>query len=187
MKFSILIAAFIFSSTLVCQSQNWERQYKRSVKKVRIGDKDEFTGIKYIFIKDPEFWIHTGIKLNPYMGITEDGHVFFGMEVRIGAGDYADGEELLFKINGQIMAYNLGEVVRTGTQCEDTGCEYYQFYDILIDEALLRELAYSKSVMMRVNGRFQINDELTRIRQERIRDLHSHMILHRKVKGGLIQ
>ena len=181
MKTSLLIAAFIFASILDCQSQRIEKEYQKASRKVQIREKDEFTGIEYVHIKDAEVMIRGEIKLNPYVGITEDGQIFCGMGVRVGAEDWVDGEELLIKVNGRIVHKKLGEIVRSKTDCGEYSCDNYQFYDILIDEGLLKDLAHSENVKLRVNGKFQVDDELSEIRQYRIRDLYSYLVLRRKL------
>lgn len=186
MKTSILIATFIFAAILDCQSQSIDKEYQKACRKVQMIEKDEFTGTEYVHIKDSEVWIHGDIRLSPYVGITEDGHIFCGMGVRVGADDWVDGKELLIKVDERIMHINLGEIVRVKSNCGESGCDNYQFYDILIDEDLLKGLAYSEKVKMRVNGKFRVDDELLEYRQHRIRDLHSYLILRRKVQAQYV-
>ena len=95
--------------------------------------------------------------------MTQEGETYYKMRVRVGAGNWIDGADLLIKINGDIVSYYLGEELYSETKCDDDECINYQFYDILIDEDFLRDLAYSKIIIMRVKGARQIDDVFKRI------------------------
>lgn len=95
------------------------------------------------------------------MGTTVKGEAYYRMKIRVGAGNWVDGERLYIKANGNITGYKLGVEVHSDTD-ESVN---YQFYDILIDEALLKILAYSRTIKMRVSGGHQIDEELSFKRQ----------------------
>ena len=155
-------------------------------KRVHIGKKDEFTGSRIIQIKDPEFWMHSGIKINPYLLVTTQGESFLRMRVRIGANSWVDGEYISIKSNGYISTFKLGSEIHSETLCSDSGCTNYQYYDLLIDETLLQSLAHSIDVKMRITGAYQLNDQLSSKRQLRIRDLHTYILMARKVNASIL-